>query len=55
MNQDQEITQLKKRVYDLEQTIENILPLGNELDRRMKVLEDSLQPAPSQDARPIQP
>jgi hypothetical protein len=49
MNTEEEITKLKKRIYDLEQTVERILPLGDELERRIKVLEGSLLPEHSQD------
>jgi hypothetical protein len=50
MNTEDEITKLKKRITALEETIQRILPLGDELERRMKILEDTLQPSPSQNA-----
>jgi molecular chaperone GrpE (heat shock protein) len=54
MSTEDEITKLKKRVYDLEQTIERILPLGDDLERRMKNLEDSRLPEPLPDVPPTQ-
>jgi uncharacterized coiled-coil protein SlyX len=55
MNQEQEITQLKKRITQLEQDLERILPLGDEMERRMKILEGSLLPESSHDVPPTQP
>jgi hypothetical protein len=47
MNTEDEIKKLKKQVYDLEQTITNILPLGDRLELRVKALEASLPPSSS--------
>ena len=41
MTTEDEITKLKKRVTLLEQELERIAPLGNDQDRRLKVLEDA--------------
>jgi hypothetical protein len=42
MTTEDEITKLKKRVTLLEQELERIAPLGNDQDRRLKILEDAL-------------
>ena len=54
MNTEEEITKLKKRVYDHEHTIERILHLGDDLERRMKILESSIEIALPQDVPPTQ-
>jgi len=41
MTTEDEITKLKKRVTILEEELERIAPLGNDQDRRLKVLEDA--------------
>lgn len=48
MNTEDEINKLKKRVFDLEQTIDRILPLGDDLELRMKILEATLPAATNQ-------
>ena len=55
MTPEQEITKLKKQVYELEQHIAHILPLGKELEERVKALESSLPPAPSPCVQPTPP
>lgn len=45
---------MKKRVYDLEQFIDRILPLGDKLELRVKALEDRLQLLTTQYAPTLQ-
>jgi hypothetical protein len=51
---EEEIKNLKKRVYDIEQTIDRILPLGDALELRVKALEARFQLLTTQDAPTIQ-